>query len=425
MPTLFPCSIVAGDKKVTIESNPTGAEVDVNGNITCTTPCTLTVSNAYFGFKHTAFSSRVDVPFAIRLLKEGYAPKDVVLTSGPHTWRSLNGQNSFDYYLMTSDHFELRLDPIRAFVPAGPAAGYEAKDPTPTGTVPPSEIAVQHALPAIVQVETSRGSGSGFFVTAQGLVVTNAHVVAGLQSATVITSSGQALQSNYIYVDQDRDLALIKVNVGSVAFLEISPTLPMQGADVIAIGTPGAKDANGSLMLPNTVTKGIVSGIRQFSADTVANLPGRAGYWIQTDAAINHGNSGGPLLDRSGKVVGINTLSFASTGTPGINFALASPELIQIAHQRLGLTLGSATMAPTSGDSASQLATKLQISSTPAGADIEVDGVFFGNTPSEITVSAGPRSVRISRRGFKPYERIIQAQPNGSQRISVDLEAVQ
>jgi len=96
-------------------------------------------------------------------------------------------------------------------------------------------------------------------------------------------------------------LALIKVNVRDVDFLTLSQTLPMQGSDVIAIGTPGAHDAPGVLLLPNTVTKGIVSGVRQFSDSTVANVPGRAGTWIQTDATINHGNSGGPLLNRSGE----------------------------------------------------------------------------------------------------------------------------
>lgn len=404
-----------------IESTPAGAQVDVNGSITCTTPCTLNVSGAYFGAKHTAFSSRVDRPLSIRLLKEGYLPKDILLTSGPHVWTSLNGQNSFEYYLMTSDHFNFRLDPIQEFLGQGSqqSEGMESQ----MSAMPDRsslEFVIQKSLPAIVQVKTANGSGSGFFITENGLVVTNAHVIGGQQSAMIITSTGRALQSNSIYVDQDRDLALIKVDAHSIRFLDVSPSLPMQGSEVIAIGTPGARDATGIVLLPNTVTKGIVSGVREFSENTVANIPGRAGTWIQTDAAINHGNSGGPLLNRNGQVVGVNTLSFSSSGAPGINFALASPELTRIVKFRLGITLGPQTKS--GSETAATSKAKLTISSDPPGADIEVDGVFLGNTPSDLTVSEGQRVIRVTRKGFKPYERSIQAQPNGSQRITVELE---
>ena len=131
-------------------------------------------------------------------------------------------------------------------------------------------------------------------------------------------------------------------------------------------------------------------------------------------------NSGGPLLNRSGEVIGINTLSFSGTGTPGINFALASPELIQVVHLRLGLALGSNTV--TNSISAKGLSAKMSISSTPEGADIEVDGVFLGNTPSELTVAEGPRIIKLTKKGYAPYERTVQAQPNGSQRIVVELD---
>ena len=411
----------AGDKKVLIESTPAGAQVDVNGSITCTTPCTLNVSSAYFGAKHTAFSSRVDEPLSIRLLKDGYLPKSVQLTSGPHAWRSFNGQNSFEYYLIDSDHFNFRLDPIQAFLGQSnlPTEGSEFRTNMIQESIPPEQI-VQKALPAIVQVQTANGSGSGFFITADGLVATNAHVIGSQQSALIITSTGAALQSNQVYVDQDRDLALVKVDAHGIQFLAVSPTLPMQGSDVIAIGTPGAHDATGTVLLPNTVTRGTVSGVREFSDTTVANVPGRAGTWIQTDAAINHGNSGGPLLNRSGVVIGVNTLSFSATGTPGINFALASTELAQVVHYRLGITLGP---QPKSGPEATApTSTKLSISSTPSGADIEVDGVFLGSTPSDVTVVEGQRVVRVTKKGFKPYERTILAQPNGAQRIAVDLD---
>jgi hypothetical protein len=122
-------------------------------------------------------------------------------------------------------------------------------------------------------------------------------------------------------------------------------------------------------------------------------------------------------------VVGINTLSFSGTGTPGLNFALASTELIQVVSLRLGLALG--VPAGATGNAAAPALAKLTITSTPPGADIEVDGVFLGNTPSEITVQEGQRRVKITKKGFAPYERVIQAQPNGSQRVAVDLDPEQ
>jgi serine protease Do len=411
----------AGDKKLLIESTPTGAQVDVNGSITCTTPCTLNVSGAYFGAKHTVFSSRVDQPLSIRLLKDGYLPKSILLTSGPHVWKSFNGQNSFEYYLIDSDHFNFRLDPIQAFL--GPSNSSLEEADSPTNDTPDSiqpEQIVRNSLPAIVQVQTADGSGSGFFITADGLVVTNAHVIGSQESALIITSNGATLHSNQIYVDQDRDLALVKVDAHGVRFLDVSPKLPMQGSDVIAIGTPGAQDVTGTVLLPNTVTKGVVSGVREFSDTTVANVPGRAGSWIQTDAAINHGNSGGPLLNRSGVVIGVNTLTFSATGTPGINFALASTELIQVVRSRLGISL--VPQAKSKPETIAPTTAKLSISSTPPGADIEIDGVFLGSTPSDVTVMDGPRVVRVTKKGFKPYERTIQAQPNGAQRIAVELD---
>ena len=167
--------------------------------------------------------------------------------------------------------------------------------------------------------------------------MTSAHVVQGESSATVIMASGKSLESTHLYVDEVRDLALIKVPVKDNPFLKLDLTPPPTGSDVIAIGTPGAHDVNGVLMLPNTVTKGIVSGVREFPETTTSSVSGRAGVWIQTDATINHGNSGGPLLNRSGEVVGINTLAFTATGTPGLNFALSSTELAKMLQRQFGI----------------------------------------------------------------------------------------
>jgi len=413
----------AGDKKVSIDTSPEGAQVELNGNITCTTPCSINVAAGYFGAKHFASSSHVDDPLTIRLIKDGFVPKNVTLTTGPHVWNSFNGGFSFEFYQLDTDHFNIRLDPVQAFVGQGSTSGNVAASSTTVESESiPLEQIVHNSLPAIVLVKTSAGSGSGFFITDEGLIATNAHVVEGQQSATIVTSGGKELPSSNIYVDQDRDLALIKVDAHNAPFLVLSPSVPVQGAEVIAIGTPGIHDSDGVSLLPNSVTKGIVSGVRRFSDETVANVARRTGTWIQTDTTINHGNSGGPLINRAGLVVGINTLGFAGAGTPGINFALSSTELAQVVHQRLGVTLGPKTdSAQHAGSSASG---KISISSTPAGADIEIDGVFLGNTPSDLAIAEGKRVVKITKKGYQPYERTLQVQPGGSQRISAELDPV-
>lgn len=426
----------AGDKLVQLETIPEGAQVEVNGSVTCMTPCSIKVPGYYYGKKHTAFSSHGVEPIRVRFTKEGYVPKTVDLTTGPLHWHNLNGSNLYDYYLMTNDHFTFQLEAVQDLIPNRNSSSSTLTATSTSGTSAATEEIVRMALPAVVRVLTSKASGSGFLVTSDGVVVTNAHVVQGEASATVVLTSGISVESTHLYVDEGRDLAIIKIPTQNAPFLKISLELPAVGSDVIAIGTPGAHDVTGPLMLPNTVTKGIVSGVREFPEKTTASVPGRAGVWIQTDATINHGNSGGPLLNRSGEVIGINTLAFTATGTPGLNFALSTSELAKMLKSRFGVQLsGPATpSSPTmqtssvqaaSTESVSGVATAsavMRIVSNPPGADIEVDGVFLGSTPAELPLASGTRTVRVSKKGFKSYQRNIQVLNGGMQRISVDLE---
>jgi hypothetical protein len=94
----------------------------------------------------------------------------------------------------------------------------------------------------------------------------------------------------------------------------------------------------------------------------------------------------------------------------------------KIVNRLLGITLGpQPKLVP---EAAAPATARLTISSTPPGADIEVDGVFLGSTPSDVTVAEGPRVVRVTKKGFKPYERTILAQPNGAQRVAVELDPI-
>jgi len=155
--------------------------------------------------------------------------------------------------------------------------------------------------------EVTRGIGSGVIISPDGYILTNAHVVQGAQGLTVAFNNGQTLATaKLIGADTEGDIAIIKVDdkVPAVASFGDSSKLEV-GETVVAIGA-----ALGDFR--NSVTKGVVSGVnRTIPGDTSPTV------YIQTDAPINHGNSGGPLLNLRGEIIGINTAVVRTTGTSG------------------------------------------------------------------------------------------------------------
>ncbi|MDR3643163.1 MAG: trypsin-like peptidase domain-containing protein [Candidatus Doudnabacteria bacterium] len=146
------------------------------------------------------------------------------------------------------------------------------------------------------------GAGSGFFVSADGLILTNKHVVSDLTASyTVITSDGKKYDAKVVAQDPVNDLAIVKIGIQNAPYLKLADSSRLQvGQHVIAIG-------NSLGQYQNTVTSGIVSGIgRSITAGSDTGSEDLSGV-IQTDAAINPGNSGGPLLDITGQVIGMNT----------------------------------------------------------------------------------------------------------------------
>jgi S1-C subfamily serine protease len=170
------------------------------------------------------------------------------------------------------------------------------------------EDIVGNALAAVVSIETPGGRGSGFFVT-PAVVVTNAHVVEGNSSVMVRMSDGTTLPARVERSSPEVDIAIVRINQprsGQPAMNLGSVKGARPGQEVIAIGS-----ALG--MLQNTVTRGIVSAVRNAGGVIL----------IQTDAAINRGNSGGPLIDRTGRVIGITTLKMAAPNSESLGFAVA------------------------------------------------------------------------------------------------------
>lgn len=174
----------------------------------------------------------------------------------------------------------------------------------------------QNEVPNIQQV----AAGSGFFVSEDGLIMTNKHVVSTSDASyTVITSDGKTYDAKVLSLDPSQDLALIKIDVKNVQYLNFADSAALQiGQQVVAIG-------NSLGEYQNTVTSGIISGIgRRITAAGEDGLQDLSGV-IQTDAAINPGNSGGPLLNLSGNVIGMNTAIDAQGQSVG--FAIPSNDI--------------------------------------------------------------------------------------------------
>jgi len=170
--------------------------------------------------------------------------------------------------------------------------------------------------------EVQRGIGSGFIISANGIILTNAHVVANADNVSVVLKDGRRLQGNVVGADPVTDVAVVRIKATGlpVARLGNSDNL-LPGEWAIAIGNP--------LGLNNTVTQGIISATERSVADV--GVPTERVDFIQTDAAINPGNSGGPLLNAQGEVIGMNTAIIQ--GAQGLGFAIPIKTAQRIANQ--------------------------------------------------------------------------------------------
>jgi S1-C subfamily serine protease len=156
-----------------------------------------------------------------------------------------------------------------------------------------------------------KGTGSGFILSADGKIVTNAHVVEGVERVKVTLKSGKVLEGKVVGVDRVTDVAVVQVNAQNLPTVTLGNSDKLvQGEWAIAIGNP--------LGLDNTVTVGIISATGRSSSQV--GIPDKRVSFIQTDAAINPGNSGGPLLNARGEVIGINTAIRANA--QGLGFAI-------------------------------------------------------------------------------------------------------
>jgi S1-C subfamily serine protease len=407
---LFACALFAFSvhaTKLRITSKPPGATVQINGVTVGTTPFEKDFPGGYFHKPRTALSSRLEHHLVARLTLPGYATREIVLSEGPMEWSSLNGRNRHQYWLIKSDRFEVTFDLITATF----TGDVDARSSAAVANLSPElslEALAAVAKPAVVQLQGLQKMGSGFFVTETGIIATNAHVARdeGLLLATL--ANGQQLEARVVYIDEDLDIALVKVPGENFAHLALADAQTVrQGESVLAIGNPG-----GAMQF--SMTKGIVSAVGKFRE-------AGSGTWVQTDAPVNPGNSGGPLLNMRGEVVGINTLKLIKKNATGIAFALSASDLLDVLHRFYPVVVPAPVAAPTprlermSAPTGSDSTDSVRFASsgtvtftgTP-GAKIYVDHEFVGNIPSVIRLPAGRHDIRVTDGKSADYLRALQ-----------------
>ncbi|MDZ7964637.1 MAG: HhoA/HhoB/HtrA family serine endopeptidase [Nostoc sp. DedSLP03] len=188
------------------------------------------------------------------------------------------------------------------------------------------------------QDRVERGTGSGFIISADGRILTNAHVVDGADTVTVTLKDGRSFKGKVLGKDELTDVAVVKIQADNLPLVALGNSDQLQpGEWAIAIGNP--------LGLDNTVTTGIISATGRSS--NLIGAPDKRVEYIQTDAAINPGNSGGPLLNSRGQVIAMNTAIIQ--GAQGLGFAIPintaqriSSQLIatgKVEHPYLGIQM--------------------------------------------------------------------------------------
>ncbi len=270
-------------------------------------------------------------------------------------------------------------------------------DPPPKAVVPPGNsnlepvaAAAAAVTPAVVQIDTSFGTGSGVIYDEAGYILTAAHVIGNAGNVTVRFADGSRTNGTVVGADELTDVAVVSIepdSVPAIAVLAVGADLSV-GQTAVAVGTPFGLD--------QTVTSGIISAVDRLLETNGISM-------VQTDAAINPGNSGGPLVDLNGHVIGINDVIFTNSGdNAGVGFAISIDLAKIVADQlvagepvslaRLGVSAG----ASPDGD-AGALIQSVSEGTAAADAGLEVGDLVISLDGDPVRDSGDLRAEVITR----------------------------
>jgi serine protease DegQ len=301
-------------------------------------------------------------------------------------------------------------------------SGSTSTPAAPTGSATPPVAAAGADLPALVRrlepsvvtVLTDRGLGSGIVYKADGTIVTNAHVVAGVQDVTVALADGQQVPAKVRAADEVADVAVIQADRNGLPAAVFQKPLPQIGELAVVLGSPLGFEA--------TVTSGIISGLhRQIPGSAATGAP--LVDLIQTDAAISPGNSGGAVLDAQGEVVGMSVAYIPpAAGAVALGFAIPAATVVDVADQLLAtgsarhayIGIQPATLTP-------EIARQLGINRTSGVAVMQVE------TPSpaaEAGIQPGDIITAFNGKETATAEELIAALRNTKPGDRVQLEVL-
>ena len=270
---------------------------------------------------------------------------------------------------------------------------------TPTGEFNPTRESLmltelfEGANPAVVAISTQTqgfnvfgrpimrpSAGSGFLVSENGYIVTNHHVIGNADTISVLLYDGNSYPATLVGGDAHSDLAVLKIEADGLSYLSFADSdILMVGEQVAAIGNPLGEFAN-------SMTVGVVSAL-----DREINIDGVPRNMLQTDAAINRGNSGGPLIDMTGRVVGVVTAKSGGMDVEGLGFAIPSNVARSVTENLIshGFVRGRAVMGVQIGMTELNGAPRILIDGVAVGSGAERAGV----QPGDIIISANETHV--------------------------------
>lgn len=264
------------------------------------------------------------------------------------------------------------------------------------GSVDTSAAVAAAVLPSVVRVDrsgiglASGGNGSGVVIAEEGLVVTNAHVVDGALALSVVTDDGRVLPAELLGADAGSDLAVLRVDA-DLPPLPLAPDPPVVGQQALAVGSPYG--------LAGTVTAGIVSAVGRPVDVATATGVQRLADVLQTDAEINPGSSGGPLVDSAGRLLGVTSAVLSGPdgeGALGIGFAIPTATVMTVVEAlRDGgrvhrPSLGVTARTTTAGDRPDGVAHAVLVEAVSAGSPAAAAGI----EPDDLLISAAGVALR-------------------------------